>query len=135
MLVSGYDTMLCRTVVALLLAIGIATPALAEPGSMGEPKMLIHGNYCGPGNNASLPPIDTLDAACARHDACTPNGGMPSRACNVRLQREADAISRDQKQPSDVRAMAGFVAAGAAMLQIADEPGRNLTMMHPSVRP
>ena len=25
--------------------------------------MLIHGNYCGPGNNAPRPPIDALDAA------------------------------------------------------------------------
>lgn len=115
--------MLYRTVVPLLVAVAFTTPALAEPGAMGGPKMLIHGNYCGPGNNAPLPPIDALDGACARHDACTPNGTMPSRACNTRLEREADAISRDPWQPADVRAMAGFVAAGAAMLQVADRPG------------
>lgn len=115
--------MLYRTVVPLLVAVAFTTPALAEPGAMGEPKMLIHGNYCGPGNNAPLPPINALDGACARHDACTPNGTMPSRACNTRLEREADAISRDPRQPADVRAMAGFVAAGAAMLQVADGPG------------
>jgi hypothetical protein len=33
-----------------------------------------------------------LDAACARHDACTPSGGLPSPACNARLQREAALI-------------------------------------------
>ncbi|MCJ2103513.1 hypothetical protein MKK82_32370 [Methylobacterium sp. E-046] len=107
---------------ALALAIGLVTPALAEPPAMGGPRMLIHGNYCGPGNNAPSPPIDMLDAACARHDACTPNGRVPSRTCNARLEQEADAISRDTRQPADLRAMAGFVAAGAAMLQIADGP-------------
>lgn len=126
--------MLYRTAVPLLLAIGIATPVLAEPGAMGGPKMLIHGNYCGPGNNAPLPPIDALDAACARHDACTPNGGMASRACNARLEREADVISRDPRQPADVRAMAGFVAAGAAMLQVADRPGIGLSEMRSTAR-
>lgn len=129
MLVSGYNTMLSRTVLLFLLAVGFAAPAVAEPGAMGEPKMLIHGNYCGPGNNAPLPPVDALDAACARHDACTPIGTMPSRACNARLQREADTISRDPKQPADLRATASFVAAGAALLQIADEPSIAPTAM------
>ena len=87
--------------------------------------MLIHSNYCGPGNNTSpLLPIDALDAACARHDVCTPNGGMPSLACNVRLELEANATARDPRQSDDLRAMADFVAAGAAMLQVGDEPER-----------
>lgn len=126
---------LSRAVVPFVFIVGLAGSTMAEPGAMGEPKMLIHGNYCGLGNNAPLPSVDALDAACARHDACTPNGGMPSRACNVRLEREADAISSDPRQSNDLRAMAGFVAAGAAMLQISDESGRNLTIMHPGVRP
>ena len=78
--------------------------------------MLIHGNYCGPGNNAPLPPIDALDAACARHDACTPEGGLPTQACNLRLQREATLISRDPSQPRNVRSMAGLVAATATLI-------------------
>ncbi|WP_409567516.1 hypothetical protein [Methylobacterium sp. J-030] len=110
-------------------------PVQAQQSAIGGPKMLIHGNYCGPGNNAPLPPIDALDAACARHDACTPDGGIPSRACNVRLEREADAISRDLKLPADVRAMAGFVATSAAMLQIADGPGPALTTLRASTKP
>lgn len=88
----------------------------AQPAAFGGPKMLIHGNYCGPGNNAPLPPIDALDAACARHDACTPQGGLPSRACNLRLQREAEMISRDPRIPEKERAMAGMIAIGAGAI-------------------
>jgi len=88
----------------------------AQPAAFGGPKMLIHGNYCGPGNNAPLPPIDALDAACARHDACTPQGGLPSKACNRRLQREAEIISRDPRTPDEERAMAGMIAMGATMI-------------------
>jgi hypothetical protein len=88
----------------------------AQPAAFGGPKMLIHGNYCGPGNNAPLPPIDALDAACARHDACTPQGGLPSEACNLRLQREAETISHDPRTPEEERAMAGMIAMGATMI-------------------
>lgn len=101
------------------LTLAFSTTALAEPPSMGGQKMLIYGNYCGPGNNAPLPPIDVLDDACARHDACTPPHSLPSASCNARLQREADAIARDPRQPDGLRAMAGFIAAGAGMLESA----------------
>jgi hypothetical protein len=99
---------------AAILAALCAAPALAQPAANGGPKFLLHGNYCGPGNNAPLPPIDALDAACARHDACTPDVGLPSKACNLRLEREAAAVARDPGQPSDVRSLAGFVASFAA---------------------
>ncbi|MDH3029922.1 hypothetical protein [Methylobacterium fujisawaense] len=111
--------MITKLAASLLLAAGcaaLATPSYAQPAAFGGPKMLVHGNYCGPGNNAPLPPIDALDAACARHDACTPNGGLPSQACNLRLQREASLISRDPRQPQDVRSMAGLVAASATLI-------------------
>ena len=55
-----------------------------------------------------------MDAACARHDACTPDLGLPTKACNLRLERDAEAIARDPSQPSDVRSLAGLVAAFAA---------------------
>lgn len=103
--------------IPLLLAIGLASPAEAQSLRYARaPAWLIHGNYCGLGNNAPLPPIDALDAACARHDACTPSNGLPSQACNLRLQREAALISRDPRQPDDVRAAAGFLAFGAGMI-------------------
>lgn len=78
--------------------------------------MLIHGNYCGPGNNAPLRPIDALDAACARHDACTPDGGLPTKACNLRLQMEAERLASDGRQPEDLRMMAGIVSSGASIM-------------------
>lgn len=110
--------MLTRTVIGLVapvcLAAAWAAPSLAQPAANGGPKFLIHGNYCGPGNNAPLPPIDALDAACARHDACTPGIGLPTKACNLRLEREAAAVARDPRQPDNVRSLAGFVASFAA---------------------
>jgi len=101
---------------ALLLAVTPATSALAE-----GPALLLHGNYCGPGNNGPRPPVDALDAACARHDACTPDGGLASRACNARLVREAGLVASDPTQPEDLRALAGLVAAGAGLIPAAPE--------------
>lgn len=101
----------------LLLGAILAGPALAQTAPMSRrPVMLIHGNYCGPGNNAPLAPIDALDAACARHDACTPDGALPSQACNRRLQVEAGRVAEDPRQPDDLRMVAGIVAAGTAMM-------------------
>ena len=100
----------------LLLAGCLAAPALAQPAALGGPKVLIHGNYCGPGNNAPLPPTDALDAACARHDACTPSRGLPSQACNLRLEHEATSVARDPHQPEDLRALAGLIAATATLI-------------------
>ncbi|ACA15877.1 hypothetical protein M446_1361 [Methylobacterium sp. 4-46] len=109
-----FRTAAMTSIAPLLLAICGVTSSSAEPASIGGPKILVHGNYCGPGNNAPLPPIDALDAACARHDACTPSRGLPAKACNIRLEREATAIARDPRQPDNLRAMAGAVAAFAA---------------------
>lgn len=104
------------TIPILLTTFLVATAFLQAGGASARPVMLIHGNYCGPGNNAPLPPIDALDAACARHDACTPDVGLPSKACNLRLQAEAEGVASDGRQPEELRMMAGLVASGAAMM-------------------
>ena len=93
---------------------GAGTPAPTR--TLVRTKTLLHGNYCGPGNNAPLAPIDALDAACARHDACTPDAGLPTRACNLRLEAEAEGVAQDSRQPAALRALAGVVASGAAMM-------------------
>ncbi|MCJ2018044.1 hypothetical protein MKK84_11495 [Methylobacterium sp. E-065] len=119
--------MLTRLAAPLLLATGFAAlsaPSQAQPAAFGGPKMLIYGNYCGPGNNAPLPPIDALDAACARHDACTPNGGLPTPACNLRLQQDAALIARDPRQPEKLRSMAGLIAATATLIPSERGPQR-----------
>ena len=106
-----------RLAAPFILAACMATAASAQSGPTGHgPTLLLHGNYCGPGNNAPAAPIDALDAACARHDACTPSGGLSSRACNAHLQRDADAVARDPRQPEDLRTLAGLVSSGAAIL-------------------
>ncbi len=109
--------MIVKIAASFMLATCLVAPALAQSGPRAHrPTLLLHGNYCGPGNNAPLPPIDALDAACARHDACTPDGALPPKACNLRLQRDAELISRDSRQPDDLRALAGLVSAGASIM-------------------
>jgi len=109
--------MFLKATAPILLAAFVVVPAHAQSGpAPGRPTMLIHGNYCGPGNNAPLAPIDVLDAACARHDACTPDGGLPSPSCNLRLQVDAERVTNDSRQPEDLRMMAGLVASGASMI-------------------
>lgn len=106
-----------RLPLALGLLATFAAPALAQELPVaGRPTLLLHGNYCGPGNNAPAAPVDALDAACARHDACTPDGGLPSKACNMRLQADAERVASDPAQPENLRMVAGFVASGAAMM-------------------
>ena len=78
--------------------------------------LLMHGNYCGIGNKPGLPPVDTLDAACMHHDACTKTGSLPSCACNERLQIEATSIAEDANTAEALRALAGTVAASMAVL-------------------
>ncbi|SFU90043.1 hypothetical protein SAMN02799631_03003 [Methylobacterium sp. 174MFSha1.1] len=132
-----------RFAVPLVVACGLAAPALVAPvlvapalaQSGRPPALLIHGNYCGPGNNAPLPPIDALDAACARHDACTPRGGMATPACNARLKREAELISRDPHQPRDLRDAAGFVAFAAGMMPSRPQVATGPTVVAPSIAP
>lgn len=114
--------MLFKFTVPLLFATCLAAPAMAQSTPTAKPTILIHGNYCGPGNNAPLAPIDVLDAACARHDACTPDDALPAKACNLRLEREAAAIANDSRQPQDLRSIAGLVSIGASMMLAKADP-------------
>ena len=123
-----------RRTMTLLLAglavFAVAGPARAQaPGdAVGEPDdrpsgaLLFHGNDCGPGNRAPLPPVDALDWACMRHDSCWPDGGVPSCACNARLADDATRVARDPRQPDDLRSLAGTVAVGSQLLPC--RPGR-----------
>lgn len=106
-----------RSILPLLLVAGLAVPALTQTAAAVDgPPMLLHGNYCGPGNNGPAAPVDALDAACARHDACTPDGALAPKACNLRLQVDAERVADDPRQPADLRMLAGLVASGAAMM-------------------
>ncbi|KMO35850.1 hypothetical protein VQ02_16525 [Methylobacterium variabile] len=112
-----------------IAALAVAAAGLASPSAQAQsvgyapaPSLLVHSNYCGLGNRAPLPPVDALDAACARHDACTPVGGLPSRRCNLRLFREADLISRDPHQPDSVKTAAGFIAFSASTMPFDPAP-------------
>ena len=81
-----------------------------DPLRIAPGALLIHGNYCGPGNNGpGHPPIDALDAACMRHDACTPDDGPPTCDCNARLAFEAHAISMSPRYAPELRSLAGTV--------------------------
>lgn len=83
----------------------------------GRSAILIHGNYCGPGNRAPLAPIDALDRACMHHDACSPpRGRVAACACNDRLNREAALIADDPGEAQTVRDTAEFIAGTALAL-------------------
>lgn len=113
-----------RSLLPLFLAAALTVPALSQTASAVEGSpMLLHGNYCGPGNNGPVAPVDALDAACARHDACTPEGALAPKACNLRLQSDAERVADDPRQPPDLRMMAGLVASGAAMMPSAPASG------------
>lgn len=95
----------------------LTTSALAQ-SPFGEGSLLIHGNFCGPGNRGyDKAPVDALDVACLHHDQCTPDLGLPSCACNARLSREAARVAHNRHQPADLRQMAAVVA-NAAMIPI-----------------
>ena len=122
--------------VALLLAgAAITTTTMAQAGKLArlpvasdmraaKVAMLFHGNYCGVGSRAGRAPVDALDAACMRHDACTPSGGIPSCACNARLQAESNAIALNAHQPPDLQFLASMTAAGAGLIICAPVPSR-----------
>lgn len=90
---------------------GGRNPAVATDGAT-----LIHGNYCGAGNQPGKPPIDALDLACMNHDACSPTGGMPTCECNARLRDEAFAVSKDPRQTPELRSLASLTAAAASVM-------------------
>lgn len=78
--------------------------------------LLIHGNYCGIGNRPGAAPTDALDVACMRHDACTPDGGLPSCACDQRFRVEATAVAEDPASPPALKVTAAATAAAIAVL-------------------
>lgn len=80
-------------------------------------KELFHGNYCGKGQRGEgLPPIDDLDAACMRHDACYDSAGYSSCACDAALRREAAAVSDGTGASLEVRRRALSVAEAATAM-------------------
>ena len=106
-------------------AIGLVTGAataqeIVPPGPSGRGALLIHGNFCGPGNRGpAYAPIDALDRACAHHDACWPetsSGRLPTCGCNRRLEVEAGLVARDPYTPIETRETARFIADFATAL-------------------
>ncbi|WP_425374928.1 hypothetical protein [Methylobacterium segetis] len=78
---------------------------------------LFHGNYCGAGQRGEgLPPIDDLDAACQRHDACFDAAAHRSCACNAVLKREAAAVSERPGIALEVRRRALSVVQAAEVM-------------------
>ncbi|TYB81636.1 hypothetical protein [Maritimibacter fusiformis] len=81
-----------RFAFALVVLLGTAGPAAAEEFA------LVHGNWCGyqkrlgPGG-ADLPPIDTLDAICMRHDLCYASRGVNDCGCDLAMMREISGLN------------------------------------------
>ena len=107
------------------LASMVALPVLAQGLPNGADaiaplmhgQLVYHGNYCGPGNKGVHPaPVDALDAACMRHDACVKDFKIPSCGCNTRLAQEAAVVAADASAPVEEREAADFTARGAQAL-------------------
>lgn len=94
-----------------------AAPPKGDLGRVVAGKELFHGNYCGKGQRGQgLPPIDDLDAACMRHDACYDAAGYSSCACDAALKREASTVSDSESASLEVRRRAlSVIEATAAM--------------------
>ena len=101
----------CLAVLAILGAPAAGAQELIQTPR--GPGLLIHGNYCGPGNRGpAFKPIDALDAACMHHDACWPADPtmLPACSCNERLHVEAGRVARDPRTPAETRQTARFIA-------------------------
>lgn len=94
----------------------VAAAAHDDATALRRGPLLIHGNYCGVGNRPGTPPIDLLDAACMRHDACTKTNTLPTCTCNARLRSEAAAIAQDPRTPADVKVLAATMTASMGIL-------------------
>ena len=114
-----------RVALAVALAGALSPPAFAQglpdASTVTAPLMhgalVYHGNYCGPGNKGAHPaPVDALDAACMRHDACVKDFKIPSCGCNARLAEEASAVAADPDASAEEREAADFTARGAQAL-------------------
>jgi hypothetical protein len=119
----------CSLATCLLATGGAAqglppNPVKAIVKDLRRGPLLIHGNYCGIGNRPGTAPIDALDAACMRHDACTQTGQLPTCACDERLRIEATAIARDPRTRPDVQAIAAATAGGMTILLCKQEAAR-----------
>ncbi len=82
-----------------------------------QPKLLIHGHYCGPGTTAQAWPVDALDAACMRVTmrVCRTSGCPP--ACgHRRLKRDASLIAASPRHSEDIRMLAGLIARGSDLM-------------------
>lgn len=81
-------------------------------------RELFHGNYCGKGQRGEgLAPIDALDAACMRHDACYGTAGYSSCNCDATLRREATAVSDDPSVSLETRRRALSVTQATAAME------------------
>lgn len=92
-------------------------PPKGDLGKVAAGKELFHGNYCGKGQRGEgLPPIDALDAACMRHDACYDTAGYSSCACDTALRREAATVSDDPGASLETRRRALSVTEATAAM-------------------
>ncbi|MCJ2043725.1 hypothetical protein MKK58_04125 [Methylobacterium sp. J-078] len=99
-----------------------ATELTTSQNQTPRPALLVHGHYCGPGNDGmDVTPVDALDAACRKHDACTPDGGLPSCGCNRTLKQDAARLAASPRTPEDERIMAGLVAKATELMLCTDD--------------
>ena len=88
---------------------GPSEDPLAQGVAPGNPR-LFHGNFCGQGDaGPGAAPVDSLDAACRRHDLCYGRRGASACSCDRELEAEAAALANAPSLSPDVRSKARTV--------------------------
>lgn len=61
-------------------------------------NLILYGNYCGKGNRGwSVPPVDSIDAACREHDKCYVHGGNNTE-CNRSFCQKLRVLLRNYEE-------------------------------------
>jgi hypothetical protein len=97
----------CAKTYASCLAYKAASCA-AQASKEGEP---MHGNFCGRGKAGGETPIDELDAACMRHDACYDLRGPGDCACDRAFLQAVAELLVSGRLSSDAVEKAALITA------------------------
>ncbi len=116
----GFDRVVVRALMLLVLALGGCAGGLGEP-------MRVHGNFCGPNHPKltsttrldalqelnAIPAVDDIDDACKLHDMCYANTSTGNMDCDLQLNNDL-AIHWNFDHPACTR-LAFYIGYGIMM--------------------
>ncbi|BDR80192.1 hypothetical protein N072000002_04420 [Clostridium tetani] len=75
-------------------------------------KLVIHGNWCGPGHSGPEAPIDNIDACCQKHDYCYDrmSGNDGKKNCDMELVSCVNSLYKQSsiREKALINAIAGY---------------------------